>query len=327
VIALLMAAAVEAAPPAEPPSQTGREITRPRWYALPSAKDVAKVYPAAAAGRYPGGRAVIGCTVTVGGALENCRLVSEDPPGVGFGEAALAMSPLFRLYPKGSDGKSLAGGTVRVPIVFGAPDADIVLPPLPPGGLRFGQVLWLETPTRRRLGGVYPSQAARRNLAGRVVLHCKAGQTGQLVDCAVVEEDPVGQGFAAASLRVAGDFRMRMTAMDGRPIAPGTTIQAPLRFRMFPTQLEPVNATHPKLSDGQVFLDCRVTPEGRLDNCVVDSETPLDAGLGDIALRLSARMKFAERPGNELDRIRLPINFRKAEPAAAPVSAAGTPAK
>jgi protein TonB len=40
------------------------------------------------------------------------------PQGEGFGEAALALTPLFRMKPMSRDGQPVAGGIVRVPIAF-----------------------------------------------------------------------------------------------------------------------------------------------------------------------------------------------------------------
>lgn len=49
-------------------------------------------------------------------------MVSETPPDYGFGQAALRLSQTFQMQPKIADGTPVAGGTVRIPIVFRVPE-------------------------------------------------------------------------------------------------------------------------------------------------------------------------------------------------------------
>src|SRR4051812_17724895 len=44
-------------------------------------------------------KATIRCTVTVQGKLTDCQVTSETPSGMGIGEAALKMAPLFVMHP------------------------------------------------------------------------------------------------------------------------------------------------------------------------------------------------------------------------------------
>ena len=67
------------------------------------------------------GRATISCTVNARGALDGCSIVSEDPADMGFGDAAMRMSKLFRMRPKTTDGQPVDGGTVRIPLRFVLP--------------------------------------------------------------------------------------------------------------------------------------------------------------------------------------------------------------
>lgn len=94
-------------------------ITRPQWAARPSGDVLARVYPRGALSRGEGGRATLNCTVKANGYLENCTVVEEE--GEGFGQAALAASPYFRMKPQMADGKPVGGGTVRIPLVWRAP--------------------------------------------------------------------------------------------------------------------------------------------------------------------------------------------------------------
>lgn len=95
-------------------------ITRPDWAELPSAAVIAQFMPQAAR-RGDGGKALIQCKVTRAGRLKDCTLVSETPPGEGFGAAALKMAGKFKMKPKTLDGAPVAGGVVRIPIAFNPP--------------------------------------------------------------------------------------------------------------------------------------------------------------------------------------------------------------
>ena len=125
--ALLLIAALQAAAPSiinpPPPPPSGA----PRWLERPHAADIARYYPPAAAQAGLGGRVVVGCTATAHGEMTDCAVVSETPPGLGFGQAALQLTREFRLAPRRSDGSSVQGIKLRLPIVFGAPE-----PPPPP---------------------------------------------------------------------------------------------------------------------------------------------------------------------------------------------------
>ncbi|MEQ1619726.1 MAG: TonB family protein [Terricaulis sp.] len=57
------------------------------------------------------------CLVSAEGRLD-CAIVSEDPTGFGFGEAALRISRSFRMALMTLDGVPAAGGRYRMRIPF-----------------------------------------------------------------------------------------------------------------------------------------------------------------------------------------------------------------
>ena len=63
------------------------------------------------------GRVTLDCIVDGDGRI-SCTVVSEDPTGWGFGEAAMRISRNFRAAAQTSDGRPTSGGRTRVPITF-----------------------------------------------------------------------------------------------------------------------------------------------------------------------------------------------------------------
>ena len=96
-------------PPPAPPTPT---ILDPVWLEQPNARDYARYYPPRALDRGQVGSATIECLVAADGRL-SCRVLSETPPGWGFGEASLRVSRHFRLAPATSNGLPTSGGMIR----------------------------------------------------------------------------------------------------------------------------------------------------------------------------------------------------------------------
>jgi|CXWL01.1.fsa_nt_gi protein TonB len=93
-------------PPPAPPSPV---LTGYTWLQQPNGDDYARYYPDRAEQREQGGTATISCLVGGDGRIA-CTVVSEDPPGWGFGEASLRVSRHFRVAPQTRDGTPTSGG-------------------------------------------------------------------------------------------------------------------------------------------------------------------------------------------------------------------------
>ncbi len=87
----------------------------PRIVRGPSPRDIFRARP-----RGVRGRGVVGvrCRIRLDQALDQCRIVSETPPGQGFGEAALQLTSAFRFLPPTENGAPVEGETVVVTLNF-----------------------------------------------------------------------------------------------------------------------------------------------------------------------------------------------------------------
>lgn len=119
MLSIVLALLLQGAPAAPPVSETsGATIVNPDWIRRPTADDLRRLYPAAAARKNVPGRATISCGVGAEGLLINCTVTEESPSGEGFGEAALKMASAFKLRPLTRNGQPVEGGTVRIPLRF-----------------------------------------------------------------------------------------------------------------------------------------------------------------------------------------------------------------
>ena len=100
------------------------QVVRPNWRKIPSGDDMAHFYPEGAMRRELGGKALMQCKVAREGTLYACTVISESPPNEGFGEAALKLAPYFEMTPQMEDGRPVAGGVVRIPVVFNIDSPD-----------------------------------------------------------------------------------------------------------------------------------------------------------------------------------------------------------
>ena len=186
-------------------------ITNPDWLRRPTIEEIGSVWPAQAMKRRLGGIARLNCEVDLQGLAQDCAVVSEDPPGMGFGGAALALTPKFLFRPGTRDGTP-ATSRVVIPINFsmeaGGSPRDQPRPPIgshiptsvfaPPVGEEFflvATVPWDRAPSSAEVAAAYPRDAKPGTGAGHVVLACRFSKTGDLKDCTTDVERPQWQGF------------------------------------------------------------------------------------------------------------------------------------
>jgi TonB family protein len=195
---------------------------RPEWERLPSAAAFTKFYPEGAQRQGLEGLGFVSCTVTARGLLESCTVTREEPPGAGFGEAALRLATLFKMRPHREHGKAVPGGTVVLPIRFRLP-----APPVP-GYVT--NVRWLSIPGPQDMARGYPAKAFAAGVDGNATIECRVEPKGTLKDCFVASEQPTGYGMGEAALRLAPIFRMRPVPEASSP--EGVSVRVPIRWQL-----------------------------------------------------------------------------------------------
>lgn len=151
---------------------------------------------------------------------------------------------------------------------------------------------WSKTPDAGAMTAAYPAAAKAQNLAGSAAIDCTVDASGDLSDCVVASETPEGQGFGAAALSLASQFRLGTKAPSGAATA-GRTVRIPLRW------LNPAKRELPMIQipdengrQGAVVFNCRVGAERLLNNCVAVDARPQGTNLfratGEAVLRQKA---------------------------------------
>lgn len=109
------------------------ERSNPSTRTPPSPDDLSREYPPLALAMNLSGRATVTCRAEVDGRVDECRINSEQPAGLGFGAAAVRMTAYMSMKPATIDGQAIAA-PITVPFNFKPFEAYTAtpLPKLPP---------------------------------------------------------------------------------------------------------------------------------------------------------------------------------------------------
>lgn len=308
--------------------------SNPEWQKKPSSADLAGVFPTAAVKAGKDGKAGIGCQVTVEGFLQNCKVLWEDPVGLGFGQAALQLAPQFRMSPKIRGGKPIPGGKVSVPIVWSG---------LANGGFKpTGQSLvmdppWLAAPTAAQVVAAWPAEAGALP-SGQAVLRCDLNKTGGLTSCDVISENPRNKGFGKAAKTLSKSFKVSFGGQNGKDLD-DYKIDVPFRFRNPASpdtrrltrpnwirslnaegmaDIYPAAAVKAGVKTGLGVVSCMTTPSGDLTDCQALREEPAGLDFSAAAVQAASvmRMNPWTKEGDPVEglKITLPIRFEWQDP-------------
>jgi TonB family protein len=332
MIALWLALVV-AAPAARPPTDiTGVVVTPgPRTAPpadatynmtgeddLPGTGQGVSIWPADAYQVRRSGEVTLSCWVNLEGLAEWCRVAYERPAGKGFGAAAKAMRPHIKVEPrKGPDGKPVAG-LMNIALTYKSP--DIVLPgeatgfgtiahqPLPNTRITLmNDPVWTKTASFEAVERAYPATGG--GVEGFAVAHCRVRGDGRLSGCRVATGDPHRQGFGAAAVKLAADFRVDPRTLPASTRGEPLEVDVPIRFappgaertvgaaawlQGFDTQatpkLFPPEAAAKGLTSGRGVARCVVGERGGLTACAPDGGDP--EGFSDVAAKVAGAMRM-----------------------------------
>ena len=108
--------------PGQPQPQA--EVYDPMWLRHVNPDAVVKLFPSAAAkAGFKSGIATVDCTVQHDGSLKDCNVTSEEPGGLGFGEAALQIAGVMAMNPWTAEGTPVDGARIRLPVRLELPGA------------------------------------------------------------------------------------------------------------------------------------------------------------------------------------------------------------
>jgi hypothetical protein len=77
-------------------------IAEPTWVRHPDSEEVFRAYPAFALKTQKDDQTTIDCAVSNDGELQNCTVVSDKKPGLGFDKASLGLAKLYKMTPPSS---------------------------------------------------------------------------------------------------------------------------------------------------------------------------------------------------------------------------------
>lgn len=228
-----------------------------------SGMQAVSIWPKGALATRANGWVTLNCQVDAHGLAETCRVIFESPAGRGFGGAALALRPTFKLKPRmGPDGPVAAA--MNIAVAFRAPETESNLNQIQAATMQvapsdsspvfnvgshevnasnlviyhnpvatrsitmLSEPAWAQAPSFDELAAAYPPEGA--GVEGYVVAHCQVQKTGLLKGCVAVKELPMRHGFAHAALSLMSRFQASPESLAAAPKGAPIEVDVPIRF-------------------------------------------------------------------------------------------------
>jgi hypothetical protein len=166
--------------------------------------------------------------------------------------------------------------------------------------------MWDVVPTPQEALASYPAAALQDHNGAEVRLACRHDKAGALQLCQVESEIPAGHGFGAAALSLAPKYRLNphSKAVEALIVRlplffPGLGANPPTRSLVFKpstgrfARTAPAGPYWPELAlrvgaGGSAQIDCRVGNVGRLTDCRLVNQIPIDIYFGPAALKMAS---------------------------------------
>jgi hypothetical protein len=181
------------------------------WVQAPSFDDLALAYPAQGGGVE--GYAVAHCKADATGALSRCVVAKETPTGHGFGRAAVALAPRFRV-----SALAMAQAPKGAPVEV---DVPIRFPPASEARDRTVRTpVWVSGYDLQSLLRDFNPPGAKPVSPGAVV-KCQVAADGSLTGCEAELTSPDGIAYDNAAVNLASRLRMNLWSAEAGPVAGG----------------------------------------------------------------------------------------------------------
>lgn len=209
------------------------------------------------------------------------------------------------------------------------------------GGTIAARIQWIQRPDSADLEKLRPAGFRDGAL---VTLRCRLVEAGRPADgrlhlCGILNEQPQGHGLAAAALSLADRFRMDSKSYANMP--DDAIVAVPIRWRSLAPPLpsrpaafsgsvtgldlitrpnflasptrDQLKAVQPSGKSGRVVAECTVAADANVKDCRLIEESPLGAGLGEAALKLTPLFRVSpmlDKDGKLQEAaVRLAFNF------------------
>jgi TonB family protein len=328
--ALVLSLAALATGATDPPSHQVK--TPADWLRKPTPSQLRDAWPVEAFGKHIEGKVQLNCAVNTAGLAEDCKVESETPSGLGFGAAALLLTPTF-LFNPARDASGPVLSRVNIPINFAAGGSwtGSRAPVLAATEEILRDPVWTAAPTFEDLGAAYPARGAGR--AFYVAFRCDIDKGGSLSRCDLKQSEPRDGAAEAAARTLIRRFRLDPTGLDTR-LRPRTDVairlidpsSADFRERQIAEPLwvtvadpssklgiYPPQAAAKGIRTGVGIATCHVEFDGTLSGCVPGKANPEGAAFSEAAVRVASvmRMRRWTQAGGPVDgaMINLPIRF------------------
>jgi TonB family protein len=268
------------------------------------------IWPQGAFKTLKSGHVTLRCQIDVHGLAEACNVAYESPRGLGFGRAALKMRHTFKLPPTlGPDGPVSAPKNIQITFKACNSGDDCDNPDLHLA-TEITDPVWTKAATFDDLAAAAPAKAD--GAEGYAATRCRVRRDGGMEGCQLLKEDPDGQGFGVAALRLAeSKFRVdpKLAAHQANPVLVDIPIRFPSRQELAqrtvaaPIWLAGVDpATAPRLfppeavaggvTTGRGVARCTVGADGVLADCAPEKGDPDGLGFSEAAAKLATGMKM-----------------------------------
>lgn len=328
LIALALAGAMSALIVAATNASAAQQyIAKPAWKAAPSRADVTAALSSKANDLHHPVDVNIGCQIKPGGALTACGQIYGSERGQEIRDAVLALIPKFIAYvPREVDPTK---GSVVVTLAFHLepPDRPAEVIELVDPQLRM--IKGAAQPVR-----VLPDAVTKAGYkSGLGVVECEGTATGALADCSVVKETPSNLGVAQGALAIAQTMNLNPWQQD-EPIE-GSKVRIPIyinapdadrdssftRQAIFHVLHRPPRPAGPGFPagaytmgdvgtageyfpdralrmgvDGSAVIECVLSAEGDLDECVPVAESAPNFGFAFASLEMAKQRAITAAP-------------------------------